>query len=131
MKDLSSPSAIILLIDSDPVMRAVLQDTLQGAGYLVAAAEDLGAAVERLEQISPDLLIIRPYINSMPGHVAATYLRTKRPGLPVLIVCGFMEDDRVNVQNAIAEYHTFPNPFSRHELLAKLSDVLTVVRRKD
>jgi DNA-binding response OmpR family regulator len=76
------------------------------------------------------LLITRPYINSMPGEMAANYLRSKRPGLPVLIVGGFMDDDRVRVQNAIAEFHTFPKPFSREELLAELRDVLELVRGK-
>jgi len=128
MKDLSSPDAIILLVDSDPVMRSALQDALQSAGYLVLAAGDLGTAVDRLEESRPDLLIIRPYINSMPGHMAATYLRSKRPGLPVLIVGGFLEDDRVNVQNAIAEYFAFPKAYSREEFLAKVAEVLNAVR---
>jgi DNA-binding response OmpR family regulator len=129
MKDLTPPEATILLLDSDSVMRAALQDTLRDAGYLVLAADDLGSAVDRLDEVSPDLLIIRPYINSMPGHMAATYLRTKAPGLAVLIVGGFMEEPRVNVQNAIAEYYTFPKPFSRQELLTKVSDVVNIVRR--
>lgn len=129
MKDLTPPEATILLLDSDSVMRAALQDTLRDAGYLVLAADDLGSAVDRLDEVSPDLLIIRPYINSMPGHMAATYLRTKAPGLAVLIVGGFMEEPRVNVPNVIAEYYTFPKPFSRQELLTKVSDVVNIVRR--
>ena len=34
---------------------------------------DLGAAVDRLKRMRPDLLIVRPYINSMPGHMAAAF----------------------------------------------------------
>ena len=124
MKNLSAPDAILLLLDSASVMRDALRDLFQSAGYLV------GAAVDRLGEIKPDLLITRPYINSMPGEMAANYLRSKRPGLPVLIVGGFMDDDRVRVQNAIAEFHTFPKPFSREELLAELRDVLELVRGK-
>jgi DNA-binding response OmpR family regulator len=130
MKNLSAPDAILLLLDSDSVMRDALRDLFQSAGYLVVTAGDLGAAVDRLGEIKPDLLITRPYINSMPGEMAANYLRSKRPGLPVLIVGGFMDDDRVRVQNAIAEFHTFPKPFSREELLAELRDVLELVRGK-
>jgi DNA-binding NtrC family response regulator len=60
----------------------------------------------------------------MPGYMAADYLRTRQPGLPVLMVSGFMEDDRINVQNAIRQFHTFPQPFTRDELLAKVRDTL-------
>jgi len=114
----------ILILDSDPIMRAALRDALQPEGYLVITASDLGAAVDRLNEVEPDLLIIRPYINSMSGHLAADYLRTKDPGLPVLVVAGLMDDDRVNVQNAIRHFHAFPKSFERDELLAEVKTVL-------
>jgi DNA-binding NtrC family response regulator len=130
MKAFAAPHATILLLDSDPLMRSVLHDVLQGAGYLVMKAADLGAAVDRLAEARPDLLITRPYINSMPGRVAADYLRSRRPGLPVLIVAGFMNEDRLNVQNAVENFYTFPKPFTHDDLLAKVSEVLSHVRER-
>src|SRR5579883_3301764 len=114
----------ILVLDSDPVMSAVLREALDAAGYLVISAHDLGAAVDRLDEVEPDLLIVRPYINSMPGFLAADYLRTKHPGLPVLVVAGFMNDDRVNVQNSIRQFHVFPESFEREQLLAIIKSIL-------
>ena len=124
------PDATILLLDSEPVMRAALHDALENAGYLIRLAGDLGEALDRLAETPPDLLITRPYINSMPGRIAADYLRSKQNGLPVLLVAGFLEDDRVDVQNTVEEFHTFPNPFRRDELVAKVKDVLNLIRRK-
>jgi DNA-binding response OmpR family regulator len=105
-------------------MRDVVREALQSAGYLVIPAGDLGVAVDRLNEVRPDLLIVRPYINSMPGETAADYLRCRCAGLPVLVLDGFMDDDRIHVQNTIRHFHTFPRPFSREEFLAKVSDVL-------
>jgi DNA-binding response OmpR family regulator len=130
MNDVSVTLATILLLDSEASMRAGLRDALESAGYLVETAGDLGEAVDRLTAMRPDLLVTRPYINGMPGRMAADYLRSKRHGLPVLIVAGFMDDDRSRVQNAVEEFHTFPKPFSRNELVAKVREVLEVVRRK-
>lgn len=130
MKAYSPSNATILLVDSEPVMRAAMRDVLSDAGYLVVGAGDLGAAVDRLKETRPDLLIVRPYINSMPGHIAADYLRNRRPGLPVLIVSGFMDEDRGNVNNAVERFYTFPKPFSREDLLAKVKDVLHQIREK-
>ena len=124
------PEAIVLLLDSEPVMRAGLRDALANAGYLVVIAGDLAEALDRLAETPPDLLITRPYINSMPGRIAADYLRSKQNGLPVLLVAGFLEDDRLDVQNAVEEFHTFPKPFRRDELVAKVKDVLNLIRRK-
>jgi len=125
MKEFSAPEAIILLLDSESVMRAALRAALEAGGYLVVTTGDLGEAVDRLAEMQPD-----PYINSMPGRLAADYLRNKHHGLPVLIVAGFLDDDRVNVQNAIEEFYTFPTPYSRDELLAKVRDVLDSIRKK-
>src|ERR1700677_3555801 len=129
MKAFSASDAIILLLDSDSVMRAVLSDALESAGYLVVTASDLGAAVDRVQDMRPDLLVVRPYINSMSGYMAADYLRTKRNGLSVLIVGGFMEDDRVRDQDALGLFHVFPKPFSRNELLASVKEVLNTTHK--
>jgi len=120
----SAFSATILLLISDPLMKDVLRDALSSAGYQVLTAVELGGAVDRLREVRPDLLITRPYINSMSGQTAADYLRTKRPGLRVLIVSGFLEDDRVRDRNAIEDFHIFPKPFSRDELLNCIKEIL-------
>lgn len=130
MPDSSLQNASILLLASDPVMRPVLHETLQQAGCLVVSVDGLGPAVERLKQMRPDLLIVRPYINSMPGRTAARHLRTWCPGLPVLIVGGFMDDERIKVPNEIDEFHLFPKLWSRDELLNKVREVLRLVRKK-
>jgi DNA-binding response OmpR family regulator len=131
MADLSTNGTTILLLVSDALMREVLRDALNSAGYLVVVAAEIGAAVDRLRETRPALLITRPYINSMPGQMAADYLRTKQPGLPILIVSGFMEDDRVRDRNAIDDFHIFPRPFSRDELLKKVNEVLLEIRKRD
>ncbi len=128
MKDRASANITILLLASDPLMRTVLQETLEREGYLVVTAGEVGSAVDRLKEMRPDLLIVRPYISSMPGHMAAEYLRTRCPGLPVLIVAGFMEDDRVRAQNSTEEFGMFPKPFARQELLSAVSEALRATR---
>jgi CheY-like chemotaxis protein len=123
-------NASILLLASDPLTRAVLHETLEQAGCLVVAVDSLGPAVERLQQMRPDLLIVRPYINSMPGRMAAQHLRTWRHGLPVLIVGGFLDDERIKVPSELEEFHLFPKPWSRQELLDKVREVLQLNREQ-
>lgn len=129
MSDFSPSNTTILLLVSDPVMRDVLRDALDSAGYLVVVATELGAAVDRLREMRPDLLITRPYINSMTGQIAADYLRTKRPGLPIMIVSGYMEDDRVRDQFAIEDFHVFPRNFSRDDFLHEVRKILSGLRK--
>jgi two-component system, cell cycle response regulator CpdR len=114
----------ILLLISDPVVRSVIQETLEHAGYYVVAAGDLGVAVERLKESTPDLLIIRSYVEGLPGYDAATFLRAKCPGLRVLMVGGLIDDDRLQYRMALEEIEVFPKPFTVAELLEKVKDVL-------
>jgi two-component system response regulator YesN len=121
---------MILLLDSDSVMRAALRDALQDAGYVVESVSELGEAVDRLDEVRPDLLITRPYINSMPGRTAASYLRSRYPGLAVLIVAGFIDDDRITTQSAVGQFEIFPQPFPRRELQAKVREMLDRMRSR-
>jgi two-component system, cell cycle sensor histidine kinase and response regulator CckA len=118
----------ILLLVSDQLVRAVTQETLESEGYLVLPAGDLGAAVDRLREIAPDLLITRLFVSNMPGHLAAKYLRTKRPGMRVLIMSGFLEDDRLADREALAGFEMFPKPYTASQFLEKVREILSKPR---
>ena len=79
MPKTAAANCCILLLDSDPLTRAVLHDVLQRAGYLVMEASDLGVAVDRIKMSKPDLLLVRPYISSMTGAMAASICTPKLP----------------------------------------------------
>ncbi len=128
--DRSRENTLILLLISDPGMRTVVGDSLSSQGYLVRTAGDIGTAVDRLKESTPDLLIIRPYINSMPGHEAVSYLRTLSPGLRVLMVGGLIDDDRLSYRDALRNIHVFPKPFTAGQLLEAVQEALTAVGRR-
>jgi DNA-binding response OmpR family regulator len=118
-------AASILLFCSEPLVRTILTETLEAHGYTVLPVGDLGSAVDRLRECKPDLLIIRTYVDRMPGHDAARYLRTKRPGMRVLMASGLLDDDRLNFRESIHGIEVFPKPFTAADLLEKVREVLS------
>ncbi len=124
MPDRSLLKTTILLLVSDPLVRSVLQDTLEHEGYTVVTAGDLGSAMDRLKEITPDLLITRTYVEGMTGHDAATYLRTTSNGLRVLMVGGLLDDQRLKQRTSLEGFDVFPKPYSAAELLQKVKEVL-------
>jgi DNA-binding response OmpR family regulator len=114
----------ILLLMSDPLVRAVVCETLEGAGYLVVPTGDLGSALDWLKQCAPDLLITRTYVASLPGHEAASYLRAKRPLMRVLILGGLLDDDRLRHRVELAGFDVFPKPYSGAQLVEKVREIL-------
>ena len=115
---------MILLLDSEPVVRAVMKEVLEQAGYVVLATGRLGAAVDRLADCRVDLLITRPYIDNIPGHQAAKYLCGRHPHLPVLVVAGLLDDDRLKYRANLEKFEIFPPPFTAAQLIEKVREVL-------
>jgi DNA-binding response OmpR family regulator len=114
----------ILLLSSEPVVRSVIQEALERQGYSVLAAGDLGIAVDYLEKCTPDLLIIRSYVEGIPGYDAAIFLRNKCRGLRVLMVGGLIDDDRLKYRMTVEGFEVFPKPFTATALLEKVKDAL-------
>jgi CheY-like chemotaxis protein len=98
--DRSLMKMTILLLVSDSVVRSILKETLEREGYTVLATGDLGQAVDRLQECIPDLLITRTYIESLPGHEAAMYLRTKCPEMRVLMLGGLLVTGGLHIERS-------------------------------
>ena len=118
----------ILLLVSDSVVRSILKETLEREGYTVLASGDLGQAVERLQECIPDLLITRTYIESLPGHEAAMYLRTKCVGMKVLMLGGLLDDKRLAYRAELQGFEVFPKPYTAAVLLEEVRHVLSKPR---
>jgi CheY-like chemotaxis protein len=114
----------ILLLVSDPLVRSVMGEMLDHEGYTVWATGDLGHAVGYLKKVTPDLLITRTYVENLPGHDAAKYLRTKCPGLRVLMVGGLLADERLYYREELEGFEVFPKPYPAADLLQKIKEVL-------
>jgi DNA-binding NtrC family response regulator len=118
------PNRTILLLISDSLVRSVIGETLERAGYLIFPTGDVGSATDWLKRCSPDLLIARPFVSGMTGYEASKYLRGKHPGLRVLILGGFLDDHRLKFRESLAGFEIFPKPFTGAELVEKVEEVL-------
>lgn len=128
MVDNSLMKTTILLLVSDPVVRSILKETLEREGYTVLASGDLGQAVDRLQECTPDLLITRTYVQSLPGHEAAMYLRTKCLGMRILMLGGLLDDERLQYRAAQQGFEVFPKPYTAAALLQEVRHVLSKPR---
>ena len=121
------PSKTILLLISDHLVQSVIQAELEGAGYIVLPAGDLGSAVDWLTRTKPDLLIVRRYILSVSGHEAAEYLRDRCNHMRVLMLDGVPDVEDLKDRDEIAGFEVFPKPFAPAALLQKVKEVLDQV----
>ena len=116
--------ATILLLASEREIRNVICRALESAEYLVLSAGDLGSAMDLLKRCTPDLLMVRHYLDDTPGHDAAIYVRASLPGIPVLIVGGVPDDPDLRNRETLHGFQIFPRPFTAAELVAKVREML-------
>ena len=128
MVDKTLIKTTILLLVSDPIVRSVLQETLEREGYMVVATGGVGDAVDRLKECTPDLLITRTYVQGLTGHDAAVYLRTKCTTMRVLILGGLLADERLQNREALQGFRVFPKPYTAAVLLQQVKDILSEPR---
>jgi CheY-like chemotaxis protein len=114
----------ILLLISEPLVRQVIREVVERAGYLVLSTGDLGTAVDRLNECKPDLLIVSPYVETISGHDAAKYLQSRCPSMRILMVAGFLADDRLRYRAELERVEIFPQPFTGAQLLEKVRKIL-------
>ena len=109
-------SGTVLLVEDEPMVRAVAERALTRHGYSVITADNGEAALEviaRGEEI--DLLISDVVMPGMDGPTMVDEARKQRPDLKILFMSGYAEEqlrDSIGVDNA----HFLPKPFSVQEL---------------
>jgi two-component system, NtrC family, response regulator HydG len=103
----------ILLVDDDAGARAALKSLLESEGYQVDQAADGAAALERLVELPPDLIISDLDMPIMNGLQLLQELRSRDASVPVIVVTSAVElGSAVTAMRAgAADYITKPVDF--------------------
>lgn len=114
----------ILLVDDEQSVRAIVVKILRRAKYNVLEAED-GDAALRIAESHPgkiDLLVSDMYMPGLRGPEVAQALAPKCPGLRVLFMSGYADQDS---RSGVPVGANFLNkPFSGKELTAAVEAAL-------
>jgi signal transduction histidine kinase/ActR/RegA family two-component response regulator len=110
----------ILIAEDDEAVRNSTARALQRAGYDVVSAEDGMTALRHLRnRQSPfDLLLSDVVMPGMSGSALAKRARALQPGLAVLFMSGYADDDGVRDGLATGIISCIPKPFTAAELCA-------------
>jgi signal transduction histidine kinase len=115
-KSSAHATGTILLVDDDSAVREVTAEALRELGYKVAEVGSGGAALDLLERIQVDLMIVDFAMPGMSGAELATRVRARRSDMPILFVTGFA--DRTMLAG-VSEAHIVGKPFAPDELADK------------
>jgi CheY-like chemotaxis protein len=105
----------VLVVDDEPVVRAVVRDVLHEEGYAVVEAPDGRTVLEILDRERPDLVLMDVMMPGIDGREVYRVLRSREdlPDVPVVMMSAAARADRLDP--SIAGF--LPKPFDLDRLM--------------
>ncbi|HSL29048.1 MAG TPA: response regulator [Anaerolineales bacterium] len=120
----------VLIIDDEPTARETVVSMLEGEGYDIQLAKDGIEALQMLEQIQPDVILLDIMLPGMDGFQVCRQIRATVPLAEVPILMLTALDDRDSLLRALeAGADDFlSKPVDRRELIARVRTITRLNR---
>ncbi len=117
----------VLIIDDDAIMRDLMADWLEAAGYSVCKAADCCAAVAEVQRTAPALIISDMFMPGACGAAAIAQMRRAVPGVRVIAVSGhFNSGQGLSAEGALqaGAARALAKPVKRADLVRAVAELL-------
>lgn len=114
----------ILIVDDEANMRRGLKDNLEFEGYTVSEAVDGLDALEKVNEVNPDLIVLDVMMPNLSGFEVCKKLRKDGNETPIILLTAKGEEiDKVlGLEMGADDY--VQKPFSVRELIARVKAIL-------
>ncbi len=106
----------ILIIDDDPLIRAMLSDGLQNKGYAITAVESGKEALEKLQQYSYDLIISDLILPDLGGHELLKKIKEIVTDATIIVITAYPSFESVQEALRVGAYDYVTKPFDKEQL---------------
>jgi CheY-like chemotaxis protein len=116
----------VLLVDDEDSLRKVMKDLLEREGYIVTEARDGVQALDQVDRVGPDIIVLDLNLPGLDGYGVLSHLRSRpaTSGIPVIVLTAKGdEDNEVRVFELGAD-DFLTKPFRARALSARLEAVL-------
>jgi type II secretory ATPase GspE/PulE/Tfp pilus assembly ATPase PilB-like protein len=116
----------VLLVDDEDSLRKVMKDLLERDGYIVTEARDGVQALDQVDRVGPDIIVLDLNLPGLDGYGVLSHLRSRpaTASIPVIVLTAKGdEDNEVRVFELGAD-DFLTKPFRARALSARLEAVL-------
>ena len=116
----------IMVVDDEPVIRALISDVLDELGYTAVEAADAPEALGALAGLGAVELLITDVglPKGMNGRQLAEAARLDRPDLRVLFITGYAEGTVIGERKLDSGMHILTKPFAMDTLAARIREII-------
>lgn len=114
----------ILVIDDEPGILELVRVYLEKEGWRATLAKDGGQAINQIDKIHPDLIVLDVMLPGMDGFDICKQLRSQGNQVPIIMLTARDEDiDKIlGLELGADDYLT--KPFNPRELVARIKAIL-------
>lgn len=111
----------IIIVEDEPSLIFTLQDTLENEGYEVHVVNEGTAAVDKVQEVEPDLMLLDLMLPGKSGYDICNEVRELKYTFPIIMLTARdQEIDKVTGLNLGADDY-MTKPFGVKELLARIN----------
>jgi CheY-like chemotaxis protein len=117
----------VLVIDDDAIMRELMADWLEAAGYRVRQAGDCAAALAEFKRQAPALVVTDMFMPGACGAEAIARLKAEQPGVALIAVSGYFNSgQRLSAEAALSAGadRALPKPVKRADLIQAVAELV-------
>ncbi len=117
---------LILIVDDEPQARAMMSQIIQHRGYHTAVARSGEEALEYIEHLEPDLVVLDAMLPGIDGFEVCTRIKAQTTGnnTPVLMVTGLRDDQVIQRAFGAGAADYIAKPFQSLELQQRMEQLL-------
>lgn len=123
-----SKNSTILVVDDVPINIHLLTTYLSSEGYNIVSAKDGAEAVEKIQMLNPDLVLLDVMMPKLNGFEVCQIIKSNEATnfIPVIIVTALneLEDKIKGMESGADDFIT--KPFNKLELLTRVRSLLRI-----
>ena len=124
---------LILIVDDVPKNIQLLGNVLSNEGYDISIAENGIEALETVEEVLPDLILLDVMMPEMDGHEACARLKenSETKDIPIIFLTAKTETEDIVKGFELGAVDYVTKPFNSTELLARVRTHLALKQARD
>ena len=128
--DASERPALVMVVDDSITMRKVTQRVLERADLEVITAKDGVDAVEKLQERTPDLMLLDIEMPRMDGYELASYMKNdaRLRHVPIMMITSRSGEKHRQRAMEIGVERYLGKPYQESDLLRQVQEMLEVER---
>lgn len=127
---MNNPQGTVMIVDDAPGNLALLSDALEEAGFRVLVATDGYSALEQLQYISPDIILLDGMMPGMDGFETCRHIKANpaTQSIPILFMTALGELDDLLRGFGEGAIDYIVKPFRHEEVLVRVRTHLNQAR---